>query len=43
MPLYAVTYDVYVEVEANNEDEAIDMAIALWGETPDGQWEAKEI
>ena len=43
MPKYLVTYNVEIEVEADNEEEAIDYAIDEWSDQPDGVWEATQI
>jgi hypothetical protein len=40
MKKYLVTYTAEYEVEALDEDEAIDQAIEIHFELPDGVWEA---
>lgn len=43
MAKYLVTYYCEIEVEADNEDEAIEYGISDWMEAPDGSWDAKLI
>lgn len=42
MPKYLVEYYASVEVEADNEDEALARGIADWEQHPDGSWEVQE-
>lgn len=39
MPKYVVRYVADVEVDAENEDEALDYAVDEWEDNPDGHWE----
>ncbi len=41
MKRYLVTYTAEYEVEALDEDEAIDQAIEIHFELPNGSWEAE--
>lgn len=43
MTKYLVTYNVEIEVEADNEDEALEFGIADWEDMPDGIWQVEEI
>jgi hypothetical protein len=43
MKKYLVTYVCEYEVEALDEDEAIDNALEYHAQLPDGGWEAVEI
>jgi hypothetical protein len=43
MPKYLVEYYASVEVEADDEDEALEIGIAEWEDMPDGSWDVTEI
>jgi hypothetical protein len=43
MPRYLVTYYCEIEVEALDEDEAIEIGIQEWEDQPDGSWDATLI
>lgn len=43
MKKYVVTYVCEYDVEALDEDEAIDMALEYHAQLPDGVWEAQEV
>lgn len=43
MTKYLVTYNVEIEVEADNEDDALQIGISEWEDMPDGSWEVEEI
>jgi hypothetical protein len=43
MKKYIVSYTAQYEVEALDEDEAVDQAIEIHFDVPDGIWEAEEI
>jgi hypothetical protein len=43
MKKYLVTYTCEYEVEALDEDEAIDMALEYHANLPDGAWEATVV
>jgi hypothetical protein len=43
MKKYLVTYVCEYEVEALDEDEAIDVALEYHAQLPDGVWEASPI
>lgn len=42
MASYQVDYVATYYVEANDEDEAIDLAIEIHNEMPDGDWQANK-
>lgn len=43
MPKYEISYTAYYYVEADNEDEAIELGMEEHEEFPDGSWEATEV
>jgi hypothetical protein len=43
MPKYLVEYYASVEVEAENEEQALELGIADWEQDPDGSWEVQEV
>lgn len=43
MKKYIVTYTAHYEVEALDVEEAIDTAIEIHFDMPDGDWEAEEV
>lgn len=43
MAKYAVTYTTCLWIEAEDEEQAISIAIEEWEEMPDGTWEAEQI
>lgn len=39
MPRYVVRYIADIEIEADNEEEALGYAVDEWQDNPDGSWE----
>lgn len=43
MRKYIIYYSAEYEVEAENEDDALDIALEKHAQLPDGYWEVEEI